>query len=699
MLTRPRFKPHLQMATVPNEGVFILTGSRQTVLRGRLYELVAPCVDGRLADEICDCLAQDASAAEVYFTLRQLEKKGFLSETEDRLPAPAAAWWSLQEIDPGTAVQRLSERRVSVQGLGIDPQPLCELLEGVGVQLDGEGELAVVVVDHYLRTQLAELNDAALASGRPWLIIKPVGAQFWLGPLFRPGKTGCWQCLTERLQSNRAVESYLFERQSLAEPLNVDQARTAASLQVAWGLAANAIGTWVVSGDLPACDGNVQTFAQISWQSKTHTLVKLPYCPACGESVSDDVADAHVRNGHAEGAHATNGRPADGRIANSEATNGLATRFRPLILESRKKSLARDGGHRVVTPDATLARFGHHVSSITGAVSMLERTSPLGDDTMHVYLAGHNLARRHRSLGQLQGDLRNMSAGKGATDAQAKASGLCEGLERHSGVFRGDEPRLTARLAELGDAAIDVNECLLFSERQYRERDTTNAKDSAYNFVPVPFDPRTEIEWSPVWSLTRQEARYLPTAFCYYDYPLPEANRFCIADSNGCAAGNTLEEAILQGFLELVERDSVALWWYSRVRRPGVDLDSMEEPYLRELTASLSCYNREMRVIDLTSDLEIPVFAAWSRRTDLGSSDEGEQILMGFGTPRPQDCSVAGRYGDESDVGPSAPRAAGKNHDREYHRSRNRPLAENRNRRKPALFVAVVKQDPANGVG
>ena len=55
-------------------------------------------------------------------------------------------------------------------------------------------------------------------------------------------------------------------------------------------------------------------------------------------------------------------------------------------------------------------------------------------------------------------------------------------------------------------------------------------------------------------SLTRREARYLPTGFCYYNYPHEHGKAFCIADSNGNAAGNTLEEAILQGFLELVER-------------------------------------------------------------------------------------------------------------------------------------------------
>ncbi len=629
MLTRPRFKPHLQLTTVPDEGVFVLAGSQQTLLRGRLYELVVPLVDGRSADDICDEVAGRASPAEVFFTLGQLEKKGFLGSADDSLPGQDGAWWSLQGVDPQLAVRRLADCRVAIEGLGVDPQPLCDLLEDMGVQCGNEGDFSVVAVDHFLRSELEAQNDGALQSGRPWLLLKPVGAQFWLGPVFRPGTSGCWTCLADRLRSNRPVESYLRERQALNQPLVIDHARTPASVQAAWALAASAIATWIVRGELPDCEGKVRTFDQLSWQSKTHTLVKLPYCPDCGSLANSDsgqrvpgiehstrhgVDEAQV-NGHQNG---------HGRLA-------AVFEFRPLVLESRRKTFTRDGGHRVVDPETTLARYGHHVSSITGAVSMLEKTSPAGNGTMHVYLAGHNLARRHHSLGQLQGDLRNMSAGKGTTDAQAKASGLCEGLERHSGVFRGDERRHTARMAELGTSAIDVNQCLLFSERQYRNRETINAADSAYNYVPVPFDSDAEIEWSPIWSLGRQDFRYLPTAFCYYDYPLPEKGRFSIADSNGCAAGNTLEEAILQGFFEVVERDSVALWWYNRVTRPGVDLDSFDEPYLAELTESLALYGREMHILDLTSDLEIPVFAAWSRRTGGEAAQTGEQILLGFG--------------------------------------------------------------------
>ncbi len=43
----------------------------------------------------------------------------------------------------------------------------------------------------------------------------------------------------------------------------------------------------------------------------------------------------------------------------------------------------------------------------------------------------------------------------------------------------------------------------------------------------------------------------------------------------------------LQGFLELMERDACAIWWYNRSRRAAVDLDRFEDSYVRDLKAQL----------------------------------------------------------------------------------------------------------------
>jgi bacteriocin biosynthesis cyclodehydratase domain-containing protein len=590
MLNQPRFKPHYRVQVVPGEGVFVLSDARQSLLRGRLYEQVAPQVDGRSIEDICDQLKEHISAAEVYYALAQLETRGYLCEKETSLPTGEAAWWSAQQVDPATAERRLAETPVTLQAFGVETAPFADLLRTLRVRIEADGPLGVVVADHYLHEHLQAYNAEALRSGRPWLLIRPLGRQLWIGPLFRPGVTGCWECLAQRLRANRPVAAYVDAK--TGRPAADDPAYTAATLQIAWGLAAQTIATWIARGELPTLEGKIQTFDATSWQTQAHTLVRLPYCPACG--------------------------------AREAGIDGVV---RPLTLQNRPKTFTQDGGHRVVSPEVTLERYGRHVSPITGAVSMLERVGVSNDGAMHVYLAGTNLARRHRSLNHLRGDLRNMSSGKGVTDVQARASGLCEGLERYSGVFRGDEPRRRARLGDLGEAGLHPNECMLFSERQYRERDAWNARKSTYNYVPRPFDPDAEIEWTPVWSLTRREPRYLPTAFCYFNYPYPDHEPFCVACSNGNAAGNTLEEAILQGFFELIERDSVALWWYSRVRRPGVDLDSFGDPYLATLREFLHRRGRDMWVLDLTSDLNVPVFAAVCRA--VGGPEE--RIVLGFG--------------------------------------------------------------------
>ncbi len=99
------------------------------------------------------------------------------------------------------------------------------------------------------------------------------------------------------------------------------------------------------------------------------------------------------------------------------------------------------------------------------------------------------------------------------------------------------------------------------------------------------------------------------------------------ADSNGNAAGTSRTEAILQGFLELAERDTVAMWWYHRLQRPGVDLDSIGDPYVADLRAQYAGLHRDVAVLDVTNDLGIPTFVAVSWRTD----GRAEQLALGFG--------------------------------------------------------------------
>ncbi len=193
---------------------------------------------------------------------------------------------------------------------------------------------------------------------------------------------------------------------------------------------------------------------------------------------------------------------------------------------------------------------------------------------------------------------------------------------------------MTASLREMRDRfgadAIHPNDVMRYSDRQLAAHKAWDKKQSKFNRVPEPLDESAQIDWTPVWSLTHARHKYLPTQLLYYQSKAgADCDSFyCMSCSNGNASGNNLEEAVLQGFCELVERDAVALWWYNRLRKPGVAVESFDEPYLLDLIGYYQTLGREVWALDITSDLGIPSFAAVSR---LCTGPE-ERILFGLGS-------------------------------------------------------------------
>lgn len=605
--TRPALKPTYRAEVVERDGVLLLSERGHVALQGRILARLLPLLDGsHTVDEIVAGLADDHSPEAVHYALLRLRAAGYLVDLDDTVTTEQAAFWSALGLDPCDAQARTQAAAVSVVTVGPQPLPAAPLLReriaglGAGRADDLEAaDLTIVVAADHLEPALAAVNAAALAAGRPWLLVKPFGALPWIGPLFRPGQTGCWACLEHRLRANREVEAFLQARQkpdtSSAEapsPFPVARGGVGPSVRAAVRLAtleaARALGGAASQPTL----GAVVTLDLLTLGTTTHGLTRRPDCPACGS-----------------GPRTLDHQPA------------------PIALESRPKRFTADGGHRVTTPEETLARYNRHVSPITGVVSSIER-APGSTDTIQAYLSAHRTHGRRDTLFHLRRRLGGGSSGKGMSDTQARASALCEALERWSLQHQGDEPRQRASLHQLGDRAVHPNACLLLSEVQYAGRDAWNARDSRYNRVPEPLDEERALDWTPLWSLSEQRLKYLPAEFIYADYPIPpDRPRYAYAESSGGAAGNTVEEAILQGFLELAERDAVSIWWYNRLRRPALDLDTFDEPYIRDLQRAYHVRDRELWLLDLTADLGIPTFGAISRR--VGHADE--RIMRGFG--------------------------------------------------------------------
>lgn len=576
----------------------MISETDEVILKGKVIESVIAAIDGeKTEEEIVRALTGHAgatiSAAEIHYCLLQLEKGGYLASETPDIPAALQTFWQQASLDPDTAFHAYAHAKIAVSSIGDVPTELfLKQLNSLGITTAKEGHLRVVLADNYLSRDLKQLNELLQAAHQPWLLVKPVGRQLWIGPLFYPGETGCWQCLQERLSMQRPLYQLTADETQAPPALASDTLTARAVTDLALQLISIEILRWFGTESAHPLSGALRSYDIHTQESLLHKLTRRPQCPICGNPDSSQT-----------------------------------TIDKPPVFVAHQKLAVKTGGSRTVSAEATFEKHKHHISPITGIVKHLRRVD-ISHPKVHVYTASHNMRPVSNLPADLPALLRDQSAGKGFTAAQAKTSALCESLERFSGVFQGNERRILASYKDLGSDAIHPNACMLFSEAQYAGRDAWHETcDHPFQHVPIPFNPDARIEWTPLWSLTLQRIRYLPTAYCYFNYkgPHPEYSR---ADSNGNAAGNTVEEAILQGYLELVERDAVSMWWYNKAQRPAVSIASFNDPDLQEMVTFYNTIHRELWVLDITTDLNCPSFAAISRRIDR----QPEDIIFGFGT-------------------------------------------------------------------
>lgn len=602
----PRFRSDYHVSSIPGQGIFLLTEALPTVLNGDIYEAVCPLIDGyRSAREIADTLADVVSAAEVYYGLAKLEERGFIEEAATALDQGISAYWRGVGQDPEQALARLAATPVELITLGaIDRHQTEAALTAAGVHVADEGSLVVAFSDDYRYLELDDIDAKMFANEGAWALVKPSGIYPWIGPFLQPASGGCLRCLVDRINMNYMADTFVWEQSGIA-PVTA-RAYNQAGVAAVSNLAALELAKWIVSGESYLVNGLVSV-SMNTMRLDRHALTPRPQCRRCGEP--------------------------DYRERRSKFRDPVAIDF-----QSRPHLHVSDGGHRTATAEETLERYSDLVSPITGVVSRLESVSQQEHPLVHAYSASHNWASHPDSLSFMRHTLRSQSGGKGTSEIQAKVGAMAEAFERYSGVFRADEIRKRATVAEMQAEGLEVmlpTEILLFSDSQYERRADINAEGNSFQIVPEPFDLDLPADWSPVWAPTSDRFVWLPTGLLYYSYsklaPHDTPNRLAYyADSNGCAAGNSKEEAALQGLLELVERDAVATWWYSQVQRPRVNLDDLDIPYLTQLRDWLDSEGRALWVLDITNDIGIPSFAAVSVIREPANSGT-EKIVVGFG--------------------------------------------------------------------
>ena len=254
---------------------------------------------------------------------------------------------------------------------------------------------------------------------------------------------------------------------------------------------------------------------------------------------------------------------------------------------------------KACAPEETVARFQERLRASRLDVLKEIRRIDTGRLDIPVYFSvcGED-ARR------IIGNKKQM--GKGSTPAQARASACMELGERFSffSFLRGEDNFLTGDYAAMESRGYPVLpvEALLRSVHDV----TLSPPLLRQLLAGLP------LRWT--WALRLADSTPLLAPFSWF---------YAINEFNGPSAGNTYEEAVLQGISEVVERHVCALITRDRIVTPAIEHASIADPVARELLDKFIRNGIEVHLRDFSLDTGIPTVGAlaWDPATFPGTSE------------------------------------------------------------------------------
>ncbi|WP_297983266.1 YcaO-related McrA-glycine thioamidation protein [uncultured Methanobrevibacter sp.] len=201
-------------------------------------------------------------------------------------------------------------------------------------------------------------------------------------------------------------------------------------------------------------------------------------------------------------------------------------------------------------------------------------------------------------------------AGKGVTKEQAKASAMMEGFERYSAEKQDiDKERMIVST---------YNEIINNSNPNLNKENTLNPKDLLLpkNFTTQNVE-NSRLEWIESTDITRDETIYVPANAVFHPYipsrdNIPSPIAIFKGNTNGLASGNIIEESVLHGIFEVVERDAWSIFELTKRNKKEINQDSIENDIINELLDKFNQENIKIKLMDITADLDITTVAASS---------------------------------------------------------------------------------------
>lgn len=584
-----------------SDTVFLSNGESSTLLYGFVARNLFPALtEGYTLANLESLLSRKQTAAQTRYAIYQLDKDGWLEQISLQLPTPARAYWNeTAKSEPQGPCQvtysfvgitkkaelawsKVWDQAVAMAAADANPSPwICLSSPKTEVQPKDHGphldQLQVLVVGDFRHP------DLLAARTTPWVALRPFGNKIWIGPVVVPQSTAKsvrWNRLSDLIGRVAPGGTWLALQGNPQNAFRAHEVYTNGSLRIALQLLIGQLERW-------RCDPQ---FLQ------THLLV---FDPLSFESWADPLPEYLFSDPPSP----TQDVPA-GIVRLSDLPKGAG----------QERSLDPDQAHVLLIPysrgvlaESTLRNVQNKRASIPVVSS--SSINPVSKDLKSFQHLAHTEIGRHLLL------------------SRAELGAVAETLERISGRMEPYDFRVKATYNQLCPKAIHPSILMPYSQAQRENR-------SHMTFVFEPAQPELpcdeSIYWTRCWSLTHQEERFVPAHFAFYQAArvLGEEAKHADCDSNGCASGGTLEEAIRYGILELIERDCFGIWWTNRLMRPRIDLSTFSDDNLA-LVRIIESGGNEVWAVDISNDLGVPAIVAVYRKRNAPNHCDDPMVGLG----------------------------------------------------------------------
>ncbi|NOU91953.1 TOMM precursor leader peptide-binding protein [Paenibacillus sp. LMG 31456] len=435
---------------------------------------------------------------------------------------------------------------------------LCRIvrLKDFKAELPEAADFALVLHDAWHPSVHEESEELLRAAGIPWLRGFIAFGEGVVGPLIRPGLSGCSQCAdTRRLLAGRDRKEMWMLQQRLMETggraSDAWVSRTGL-LQMTFLLIAES--QRILQGNRSRSEERMYFIDLKTLKCTSHFFLPDPLCPVCGGLLDDT--------------------PSTARISLQPSPKISEKSYRCRSLEDMKRFLIED-----------------YLDYKTGFLNgkMIDLLSPFADVSVNLPMFNQDEA----------------TAGRTHSYAESELTAIMEGLERYCGMApRGKKVMINDSYRNLADRALNPVTVGLYAKEQYK----------LPNFPFKPFNPDDPIDWVWGYSFEQQSPIMVPQQLAYYSSSCGQG--FVYETSNGCALGGTLEEAIFYGIMEVVERDSFLLTWYAQLPLPRLDPFSAGDLELELMISRLQTVaGFELYLYNATMENGIPSVWALAKNT------------------------------------------------------------------------------------